>query len=171
MHFSTYYGTDYLVFASKFILSGAVQTYPFSLKTQKFFFSPFFKNCLSTRRVFASFLSVQMCPFPFESAKAFSVFDNFSVHTWRFWYCDIIVFKKFRFQESTRKHENSAITGEPISSEKFHFCIILRYFDQGCLSFVIIWLHSFADGNSSKVVTGWQKYRNPQSRNWKIVKQ
>ena len=38
----------------------------------------------------------------------------------------------------TRKHENSAITRAPISSEKFHFCIILRYFDQGCLSFVII---------------------------------
>ena len=38
MHFSMYYGTDYLVFASKFILSGPVQTYPFSLKTQKFFF-------------------------------------------------------------------------------------------------------------------------------------
>ena len=35
-------------------------------------------------------------------------------------------------------HENSAITREPIASEKFHFCIILRYFDQGCLSFVII---------------------------------
>ena len=97
-----YYGTDYLVFASKFILSGPVQTYLFSLKTQKFFFT-FFKNCLSTRRVFVSFLSVQMCPFSFESAKAFSVFDNFSVHTWRFWYCDIIVFKKFSFQESTRK--------------------------------------------------------------------
>ena len=167
MHFSTYYGTDYLVFASKFILSGPVQTYPFSLKTQKFFF-PFFKNCLSRSRVFVSFFSVQMCPFSFESAKAFSVFDNLSVHTWRFWYCDIIVFKKFRFQEPTRKHENSAITREPSASEKFHFCIILRYFDQGCLSLVIIWLHSFADGNSSKVVTGWRKYRNPQSRNWKI---
>ena len=38
MHFSMYYGTDCLVFASKFILSGPVQTYPFSLKTQKFFF-------------------------------------------------------------------------------------------------------------------------------------
>lgn len=68
----------------------------------------------------------------------------------------------------TRKHENSAITREPIASEKFHFFIILRYFDQDCLFLVIIWLHSFADGNSSKVVTGWRKYRNPQSRNWKI---
>ena len=129
---------------------------------RKSYFFPFFKNCLSTRRVFVSFLSVQMCPFSFESAKAFSVYDNFSV------YCDIIVFKKFRFQESTRKHENSAITREPIASEKFNFCVILRYFDQGCLSLVIIWLHSFTDGNSSKVVTGWRKYRNPQSRNWKI---
>ena len=82
----------------------------FRWKRKSFFFPPFFKNCLSTRRVFVSFLSVQMCPFSFESAKAFSVFDNLSVHTWRFWYCDIIVFKKFRFQESTRKHENSAIT-------------------------------------------------------------
>ena len=160
-----YYGTDYLVFASKFILSGPVQTYPFSLKTQKFFFPPFFKNCLSTRRVFVSFLSVQMCPFPFESAKAFSVFDNFSVHTWRFWYCDIIVFKKFRFQEPTRKHENSAIT-RALSHVPFLYNTQIFW---SRLPFLRNNLTAFlADGNSSKVVTGWRKYRNPQSRNWKI---
>ena len=138
MHFSMYYGTDYLVFASKFILSGPVQTYPFSLKTQKFFFPPFFKNCLSTRRVFVSFLSVQMCPFSFESAKAFpfliiypstrGVFDTVTSS-----------FQKAPFSRIyTRKHENSAITREPIASEKFHFFIILRYFDQDCLFLVII---------------------------------
>ena len=163
-----YYGTDYLVFASKFILSGAVQTYPFSSKTQKFFFLRFSKIVFPHVEFLCRFCPSRCVRFRLKAQKLFPFFDNFSVHTWRFWYCDIIVFKKFRFQEPTRKHENSAITRAPISSEKFHFCIILRYFDQGCLSFVIIWLHSFADGNSSKVVTGWRKYRNPQSRNWKI---
>ena len=33
-----------------------------------------------------------------------------------------------RFQDSTRKHENSAFTREIFSSEKFHYCITLRYF-------------------------------------------
>ena len=60
-----------------------------------------------------------MCPFSFESAKPFSVFDNFSVHTWRFWYCDTIVFKKLRFQESTLKHENSAITRDSVRKVPF----------------------------------------------------
>ena len=163
-----YYGTDYLVFASKFILSGPVQTYPFSLKTQKFFFPPFFKNCLSTRRVFVSFLSVQMCPFSFESAKAFSVFDNLSVHTWRFWYCYIIVSKSSVFKNLYTKTRKQRYHTWAHRFRKVPFFIILRYFDQDCLFLVIIWLHSFADGNSSKVVTGWRKYRNPQSRNWKI---
>ena len=163
-----YYGTDYLVFASKFILSGPVQTYPFSLKTQKFFFPPFFKNCLSTRRVFVSFLSVQMCPFSFESAKTFSVFDNLSVHTWRFWYCYIIVSKSSVFKNLYTKTRKQRYQTWAHRFRKVPLIIILRYFDQDCLFLVIIWLHSFADGNSSKVVTGWRKYRNPQSRNWKI---
>ena len=78
----------------------------FRWKRKSFFFPPFFKNCLSTRRVFVSFLFVQMCPFSFESAKAFSVFDNLSVHTWRFWYCYIIVSKSSVFKNlytKTRK--------------------------------------------------------------------
>lgn len=72
---------------------------------------------------------------------------------------------KSRFQDSTRKHENSAFTGEIFSSEKCHYCITLRYFDQGCLSLVTISLHSFTDGRSSKVATEWRKCQNPQSRN------
>ena len=80
-----------------------------------------------------------------------------------------------RFQEVPfwRVHTNTrkqCFQREIIASEKFHFCITLTYFDQSCLSLVTISnsLHSFTDGSSSKVVTGWRKCRNPQSRNWKI---
>ena len=76
------------------------------LLKMRFFFAVF-KIDPFTRSVFESFSSVQKCPFSFENANVFSVFDNLSVLSYRFWYCDI-VFKKFRFEESTRKQKNSA---------------------------------------------------------------
>ena len=109
------------------------------VENAKVIFFPFFKNCLSTRRVFVSFLSVQMCPFSFESAKALFPFLIIYPSTRGVFDTVTSSFSKVPFSRVyTRKHENSAITREPIVSEKFHFCIILRYFDQGCLSLVII---------------------------------
>ena len=64
-----------LLIASKFVLSGPVQKYLFSFENTKVVF-PFFKNSASPRGVFESLLSVQTCPFSFESAEAVSVFDT-----------------------------------------------------------------------------------------------
>lgn len=135
--------------------------YLFSFETTKVFF-PFFKNSPSPRGVFESLLYVQTCPFRLKAQKLFpfliislstrGVFDTVTSS-----FSKSPVFKIL--------HENSAFTREIVSSEKFHYCITLRYFDQGCLSLVTISLHSFTDGSSSKVVTEWRKCQDPQSRN------
>ena len=138
MHFSMYYGTDYLVFASKFILSGPVQTYPFSLKTQKFFFLRFSKIVFPHVEFLCRFCPSRCVRFRLKAQKLFpfliiypstrGVFDTVTSS-----------FQKAPFSRIyTRKHENSGITREPIASEKFHFFIILRYFDQDCFFLVII---------------------------------
>ena len=79
-------------------------------------------------------------------------------------------FQKVPFWRVHTKTRKQCFQREIIASGKFHFFITLRYFDQSYLSLVTISnsLHSFTDGSSSKVVTGWRKFRDPQSRNWKI---
>ena len=85
-----------------------------------------------------SFLSVQMCPFSLESAKLFP-FLIISPSTRGVFGTVTSSFSKSSVFKSLHENtKNRAITREPIASEKFHFCIILRYFDQGCLSLVII---------------------------------
>ena len=79
-------------------------------------------------------------------------------------------FQKVPFWRVHTKTRKQCFQREIIASGKFHFFITLRYFDQSYLSLVTISnsLHSFTDGSSSKVVTGWRKFRDSQSRNWKI---
>ena len=135
MHFSMYYGTDYLVFASKFILSGAVQTYPFSLKTQKFFFLRFSKIVFPHVEFLCRFCPSRCVRFRLKAQKLFpfliispstrGVFDTVTSS-----FSKSSVFKSL--------HENTKTALSHVRYHTFHFCIILRYFDQGCLSFVII---------------------------------
>ena len=101
-----YYGTDYFVFASKFILS----------ENAKVFFR-FLKIVFPHVEFLCRFCPSICVRFRLKAQKLFPFF--FSVHTSRFWYYDIIVFKKFRFQESTRKHENNAITRDSFRKVPF----------------------------------------------------